>query len=112
MNIISFSLNIDLIIKLPFPIQECTPKGYPRLPEGLWTADGWTLDNLERVEMHGFTGKKHEIDLVKFILKNARFLDKVIIKQLIRGTSSITSEAVVEIKNAAFAYGNAVIKWT
>ncbi|XP_031253227.1 putative F-box protein At3g29830 [Pistacia vera] len=82
-----------------------------RLPEGIWTKKGWRLDNLERVEMQGFTAKKIEVDLLKFILRKSRFLQKLIVKPLIRGSSSENSKALKDLKDVAVASGQAVIKW-
>ncbi|KAH9793114.1 putative F-box/LRR-repeat protein [Citrus sinensis] len=93
-------------------LKDFRPNYFPLSPGEIWTTDGWILDHLECVQIEGFTGKTCETDLVKFMLRNSRSIKELNIKQLVRATSSVTSEAFKEINKAAVASEAVVINWS
>ncbi|XP_024046615.1 F-box protein At3g62230-like [Citrus sinensis] len=93
-------------------LKDFRPNYFPLSRGEIWTNNGSILDHLECVQFEGFTGKICEIDLVKFLLRNSRSIKELNIKQLIRATSSVTSEAFKEINQAVAASGGVVINWS
>ncbi|KAK9222445.1 hypothetical protein WN944_010881 [Citrus x changshan-huyou] len=106
--ITTLSISTGAIMHTP----DFRPNYFPLSPGEIWTTDGWILDHLECVQIEGFTGKTCETDLVKFMLRNSRSIKELNIKQLVRATSSVTSEAFKEINKAAVASEAVVINWS
>ncbi|KDO41377.1 hypothetical protein CISIN_1g038350mg [Citrus sinensis] len=107
-NITTLAISTGAIMHTP----DFRPNYFPLSRGEIWTTNGSILDHLECVQFEGFTGKICEIDLVKFLLRNSRSIKELNIKQLIRATSSVTSEAFKEINQAVAASGGVVINWS
>ncbi|KAF8409529.1 hypothetical protein HHK36_005606 [Tetracentron sinense] len=73
-----FFINSCLFSFATAPLLARSSRIYVRL-EGLWEPPDFPFSHLKTIKVDGYTGSQYEMDLLKFMLRNARVLETVIV---------------------------------